>query len=387
MPGAGYVWARTHVVSCPPGPGGSSLAAGPIPTVAGTAPPASGGTFEPGGRGKRTAGFLTCHCTAFNQESQHMLEYVFFSLLNSLVLGMLLFMLSSGLTLIFSMMGILNFAHASFYMLGAYFGYQITQMIGFWPALVIAPLLVGVLGALVERYGLRSLHKYGHVAELLFTVGLFYIIEESINLIWGRNAVSYPIPAALDFPLFTFLGAEFSAYRMFMLITSVVMFVGLYLILTRTRIGLIIQAALTHPDGVSALGHNVPAVFMMVFGGGSALAGLAGVIGGIFLITEPAMAATLGPIVFVVIVVGGMGSLTGAFVASLLLAAIQTFAVGIEYSLGDLFAVFGLHVDAGGLLGDIWRIQLAHTGPILPYLFMVLMLMFRPKGLMGKRES
>ncbi len=316
-----------------------------------------------------------------------MLEYVLFSLLNSLVLGMLLFMLSSGLTLIFSMMGVLNFAHASFYMLGAYFGYQISTWVGFWPALVIAPLLVGGLGALVERYGLRSLHKYGHVAELLFTVGLFYIIEESVNLIWGRNAVMYPIPKILDFPVFKLLGADVSAYRMFMLLISMGMFVGLYLVLTRTRIGLIIQAALTHPEGVNALGHNVPAVFMLVFGGGSALAGLAGVIGGIFLITEPAMAATLGPIVFVVIVVGGMGSLTGAFVASLLLAAIQTFAVGIEYSLTDLFALFGWRVDATGFFRDIWRIQLSHTGPILPYLFMVLMLMFRPKGLMGKRES
>jgi len=316
-----------------------------------------------------------------------MLEYVLFSLLNSLVLGMLLFMLSSGLTLIFSMMGVLNFAHASFYMLGAYFGYQISTWVGFWPALVIAPLLVGGLGALVERYGLRSLHKYGHVAELLFTVGLFYIIEESVNLIWGRNAVMYPIPTILDFPVFKLLGADVSAYRMFMLLISMAMFVGLYLVLTRTRIGLIIQAALTHPEGVNALGHNVPAVFMLVFGGGSALAGLAGVIGGIFLITEPAMAATLGPIVFVVIVVGGMGSLTGAFVASLLLAAIQTFAVGIEYSLTDLLALFGWQVDTSGFFRDIWRIQLSHTGPILPYLFMVLMLMFRPKGLMGKRES
>jgi branched-chain amino acid transport system permease protein len=253
--------------------------------------------------------------------------------------------------------------------------------------LIIAPIIVGVMGAIVERYGLRTVHKYGHVAELLFTVGLAFIIEESINLIWGRNAVTYPIPAALDFPIFTLFNTEFSAYRMFMLLVSVGMFVGLYLVLTRTRIGLIIQAALTHPEGVSSLGHNVPAVFMMVFGGGSALAGLAGVIGGIFLITEPAMAATLGPIVFVVIVVGGMGSLTGAFIASLLLATIQTFAVGVEYSLTDLLAYFGLHIDTAGFFKDIWRIQLAHTGPILPYLFMVLILMFRPKGLMGKRES
>lgn len=316
-----------------------------------------------------------------------MFEYIIFSLLNSLVLGMLLFMLSSGLTLIFSMMGVLNFAHASFYMLGAYFGYQITAAIGFWPALIIAPILVGILGALVERYGLRTVHKYGHVAELLFTLGLFFIIEECVNLIWGRNAVTYPIPKLLDFPLFTLFNSEFSAYKAFMLLISVGMFVALYMVLTRTRIGLIIQAALTHPEGVSALGHNVPMVFMLVFGGGSALAGLAGVIGGIFLITEPAMAATLGPIVFVVIVVGGMGSLTGAFVASLLLAALQTFAVGIEYSLNDLFALVGWQVDTSGFLSDIWRIQLARTGPILPYLFMVLMLMFRPKGLMGKREN
>ncbi len=316
-----------------------------------------------------------------------MVEFVVFSLLNSLVLGMLLFMLSSGLTLIFSMMGVLNFAHASFYMLGAYFGYQITAAIGFWPALVISPLLVGIIGALVERYGLRTVHKYGHVAELLFTLGLFFVIEEGVNLIWGRNAMTYPVPPSLDFPMFKLFSSEVPAFSMFMLLISMGMFIGLYLVLTRTRIGLIIQAALTHPEGVSALGHNVPAVFMMVFGGGSALAGLAGVIGGIFLITEPAMAITLGPIVFVVIVVGGMGSLTGAFVASLLLAALQTFAVGIEYSLVDLFSVVGISVDTQGLLKDIWRIQLSHTGPILPYLFMVLMLMFRPKGLLGKRES
>ena len=170
------------------------------------------GDFVPGSARPCEFGYAFHHfnVNTMYQEGNHMLEYVFFSILNSLVLGMLLFMLSSGLTLIFSMMGVLNFAHASFYMLGAYFGYQITNIIGFWPALIIAPLLVGVLGALVERYGLRTVHKYGHVAELLFTVGLFYIIEESINLIWGRNAVTYPIPAALDFPLFTFLGAEFS---------------------------------------------------------------------------------------------------------------------------------------------------------------------------------
>jgi branched-chain amino acid transport system permease protein len=316
-----------------------------------------------------------------------MFEYIVVSSINSLLYGLLLFMLSSGLTLIFSMMGVLNFAHASFFMLGAYFAFQISEFVGFWPGLVVAPLIVGGLGALVERYGLRSVHKYGHVAELLFTVGLAYLIEEGVNLIWGRNAVTYKIPAMLDFPLITFFGTDFSAYRAFMLVISVGMFLVLFLVLTRSRIGLIIQAALTHPDGVSTLGHNVPGVFMLVFGGGAALAGLAGVIGGNYLITEPSMAAHLGPIVFVVIVVGGMGSLTGAFVASLLLGAIQTFAVGIQVSLSDLLAALGITPQSSGLLKDLLRIQVSHTGPILPYLFMVLMLIFRPKGLLGKRES
>jgi branched-chain amino acid transport system permease protein len=173
-----------------------------------------------------------------------------------------------------------------------------------------------------------------------------------------------------------------------MLLIALIMFIGLFVVLTRTRIGLIIQAALTHPEGVSALGHNVPGVFMLVFGGGCALAGLAGVIGGNYFITDPGMARMLGPIVFVVVVVGGMGSLTGAFVASLLLGAIQTFAVGLEYSLTDLFRLFGFSLSfEGGILKDLFRIQIAHTGPILPYLFMVFMLIFRPKGLMGTRET
>ena len=234
------------------------------------------------------------------------------SLLNGVTYGLLLFMLSSGLTLIFSMMGVLNFAHASFYMLGAYFAFQLSRHLGFWPALVIAPLLVGMLGALTERWGLRTVHKYGHVAELLFTFGLFYLIEEVVHLIWGRAPVDYRIPEALDFTAFTIVSTHYPAYRVFMMVVSVGM-LGLYLVLTRTRIGMIIQASLTHPDTVEALGHNVPRVFMLVFGGGCALAGLAGVIGGNAFVTEPGMAAAVGSIVFVVVVFGGIGSLTGAF--------------------------------------------------------------------------
>ncbi len=315
------------------------------------------------------------------------MEFFVVQLLNSLSYGLLLFMLSSGLTLIFSMMGVLNFAHASFYMLGAYFAYQLSNHVGFWPALVIAPLLVGALGALTERWGLRTVHKYGHVAELLFTFGLFYLIEEVVHLIWGRAPVDYRIPEALDFSAFTIFTTSYPAYRVFMMAVSIAMLLGLYLLLTRTRIGLIIQASLSHPHMVEALGHNVPRVFMLVFGGGCALAGLAGVIGGNQFVTEPGMAAAVGSIVFVVVVFGGMGSLAGAFIASLFFGAVQTFSVALDHSLAGLLQSFGVELDRASGWYDVLSLSIAQMAPVLPYLLMVLMLIFRPVGLLGTRET
>ena len=315
------------------------------------------------------------------------MEFFVVQLLNSLSYGLLLFMLSSGLTLIFSMMGVLNFAHASFYMLGAYFAYQLTNHIGFWPALLIAPLLVGALGAATERWGLRTVHRYGHVAELLFTFGLFYLIEEVVHLIWGRAPVDYRIPAALDFSAFTIFSTSYPAYRVFMMGVSVAMLLGLYLLLTRTRIGLIIQASLSHPHMVEALGHNVPRVFMLVFGGGCALAGLAGVIGGNQFVTEPGMAAAVGSIVFVVVVFGGMGSLAGAFIASLFFGAVQTFSVALDYSLASVLQSFGVTLERTSGWHDVLSLSIAQMAPVLPYLLMVLMLIFRPVGLLGTRET
>jgi branched-chain amino acid transport system permease protein len=315
------------------------------------------------------------------------MEFFLVTLLNSMSYGLLLFMLSSGLTLIFSMMGVLNFAHASFYMLGAYFAFQSSQLLGFWPALFISPLIVGTLGALTERYGLRTVHKFGHVAELLFTFGLAYVVEEIVHLIWGRAPVDYRIPAQLDFTLFTLFSTQYPAYRGFMMLVSVGMLVSLFLVLTRTRVGMIVQASLTHPDMAEALGHNVPRVFMLVFAGGSALAALAGVIGGNAFITEPGMASAVGSIVFVVVVFGGMGSLTGAFIASLIIGTIQTFSVALDYSLMNLWNVLGVHVARDTVLGTFSTITVSQTAPVLPYMMMVLMLIIRPKGLMGTRES
>jgi branched-chain amino acid transport system permease protein len=315
------------------------------------------------------------------------MEFFTISLLNGISYGLLLFMLSSGLTLIFSMMGVLNFAHASFYMLGAYFAYSTTALLGFFPALVVAPLLVGVLGALFEKYAVRRVHKYGHVAELLITFGLSFIILEMVQLVWGTSSVDYRVPALLDGPLFTIYGTQFPIYRGFMMLVALLMLVAIWLLLTRTRIGLVIQAALTHPHTVEALGHNVPRVFMLVFGGGAALAGLAGVIGGNAFVTEPGMAATVGSVIFVVVVVGGMGSLAGAFVASLGIGVIQTFAVGIDASLLGAAQVLGWNITAQTFGYPVWKLKISQIAPILPYLFLVLILIFRPKGLLGTREG
>ena len=205
-----------------------------------------------------------------------MLELVTVSLLNGVVYGLLLFMLTSGLTLIFSMMGVLNFAHASVFMLGAYLSFQFGRWVGFWPALVVAPLLCGLVGAAIERYGLRRVHASGHVAEILFTFGLAYVIEELVTMIWGRNAVANNVPGGHRLSAVPVFGSTFPAYKGLMMAISVAMFVFLYLALKQTRIGLVIQAALTHPQMVSALGHDVPGVFVLVFAIGSALAGLGG---------------------------------------------------------------------------------------------------------------
>jgi branched-chain amino acid transport system permease protein len=314
-------------------------------------------------------------------------ELVVISTLNGLSYGLLLFMLSSGLTLIFSMMGVLNFAHASFYMVGAYVAYQISEIIGFWPALVVAPLVVGVIGALIERYGLRRVHRFGHVPELLFTFGLAFIIVELVQIIWGRAAVPYRIPSELDGSLFKIFSTTFPIYRGFMMLVAVLMLVALWLMITRTRIGLVIQASLTHPQTVEALGHNVPRVFMLVFGGGAALAGLAGVIGGNAFVTEPSMAALVGSIIFVVVVVGGMGSLAGAFVASLLIGILQTFAIAIDASLASALETVGVAVTPDTFLYSVWSLKVSQVAPVLPYLLLVLILIFRPRGLMGTREG
>jgi branched-chain amino acid transport system permease protein len=315
------------------------------------------------------------------------MEIFLVSLFNGLVYGMLLFMLASGLTLIFSMMGVLNFAHASIYMIGAYLAFTVSQLVGFFPALIIAPILCGLIGAAIEVWGLRRVHHNGHIAELLFTFGLVFIIERVVQMTWGMLPMAYRVPSSLDFPLFTIYGANFPAYRGFMLLVSVGMLVASWVLLKKTRIGLVIQAALTHPQMASALGHNVPRVFTIVFAGGCLLAGLAGVIGGNYQTTEPGMAEAMGPIVFVVVVFGGLGSLAGCFIASILMGLIMTFAVVINYSLLDLLKPLGITVTGDNLFTEILTVPVARIGALLPFAMMIVILLFRPRGLMGTRDT
>ena len=265
-----------------------------------------------------------------------MLRIIIFSTLNGVLYGMLLFMMASGLTLIFSMMGVLNFAHASFYMLGAYLRLPDQPPGRFLAGLHRRPLCVGAVGALVERFGLRQLHRLGHVSELLFTFGLAFVIEEMVQIVWGKLPVDYRVPPSLDFVAFRLFATTYPAYAVHAGDRDRDVR-GLFVVLTRTRIGLIVQAALTHPHMVAMLGHNVPLIFMSVFGAGAALAGIAGVIAGPALVTQPTMAALLGPILFVVMVVGGLGSLTGALFASLFIGLLQTFAVAMNVSLSEVF--------------------------------------------------
>jgi branched-chain amino acid transport system permease protein len=320
-------------------------------------------------------------------------------------------MLSSGLTLIFSMMGVLNFAHASFYMLGAYVAYSVTQLTGFWWGLLLAPPIVGALGAAFERHALRRVRRFGHVPELLITFGLSYILLELVQLVWGRQALNFQPPESLRGPLFTIvelpaslglawggpptecaavagaLCTQFPQFRAFGMAVAVLMLLVVWLVLTRTRIGLVIQAALTHPEMVEALGHNVPRVRMLVFAGGTALAALAGVIGGALRVTEPSMALTVGAVVFAVIVIGGMGSLAGAFVASVLLGVIDSFAVGSDHSIADLLLGLGWQVTVATPGYAVWSVKISQVAAILPYLLLVLILIFRPKGLLGTRDG
>nr|WP_281413090.1 branched-chain amino acid ABC transporter permease [Marivibrio halodurans] len=305
--------------------------------------------------------------------------------MNGVIYGLLLFMVSAGLTLIFGMMGVLNFAHASFYMLGAYIAYAVSSIFGFWAGLLVAPLIVGGVGMLVERYLLPRVHAHGHAHELLLTFGLALIIEEAVKLFFGDFPVNYQMPESLRFAAFSLFDTNYPFYRLFIGGIAVAMFIALWLLLSRTRTGIIVRAAERLPAMAEALGHNIPVVFMSVFGTGAALAGLAGAVAGAFYPTNPNMGLELGVIVFVVVVVGGLGSLKGSLLASLMIGLFSSYAVGIDWSLATLFDLAGLGGWARAV-GGLITMEVSSISGTIPFVLMLLVLLIRPAGLMGERN-
>ncbi|WP_343314931.1 branched-chain amino acid ABC transporter permease [Brucella sp. BE17] len=313
------------------------------------------------------------------------MEFAIISTLNGVTYGLLLFMVSAGLTLIFGMMGVLNFAHASFYMLGAYVAYAVSSIFGFWVGIAVAPIVVGLTGMAVERFLLPRVHAHGHAHELLLTFGLALMIEELIKLFFGDFPVNYQMPSGMRFSAFHIFGADYPFYRIFIGGMAIVMFTLLWVLLTRTRIGIVVRAAERLPAMAEALGHNIPIVFMLVFGTGAALAGLAGAVAGAFYPTNPNMGIELGVIVFVVVVVGGLGSLKGSLVASLLIGLFSSFAVGLDWSLAGLFGFVGLG-DWARSIGGLMTLKLSSISATIPFALMLLVLLVRPAGLMGERN-
>lgn len=278
--------------------------------------------------------------------------------IHGVVYGMLLFLVASGLTLVFGMMGVLNFAHAGFYMLGAYFAYSVIAWSGsFWLSLLIAPLCAGICGAAAERFLLRQVHPFGHAYELLLTFGLFLAIGEIVKWFWGNSPLPVSVPESLSGSL-TILGATYPYYRLFILCCGVAVLMIVAVLIMKTRIGIIVRGAVSDAEMVGALGANVPLVFTGVFAIGAALAGLGGAIAGPFLGTSPGMGFDILTDAFVVIVIGGFGSLFGALAASLMIGVLQSYGV----------------------------LMLPRFALVFQFVLMALVLIVRPQGLFGEKE-
>ncbi|MBC8418383.1 MAG: branched-chain amino acid ABC transporter permease [Desulfobacterales bacterium] len=278
--------------------------------------------------------------------------------IHGLAYGMVLFLLASGLTLIFGMMGILNLAHAAFFMLSAYFCYQVMVWTGnFWLSLLMAPIAAGLFGVLLERFLLRKVHAYGHIGELILTVGVMMVIMESVKVFWGTESLFISRPQFLD-RLVNIWGLEYPAYRLFIIGLTLVVLGFLALILYKTRLGMVVRAAVSDADMVNALGINVPLVFMFVFGMGTWLAGVAGVAIAPILTVFPGLADQIGMDAFIVVVVGGFGSLTGAFIVAIICGLLSSY--GVQF--------------------------VSQLAPVLMFIFMAVVLAFKPMGLFGERE-
>jgi branched-chain amino acid transport system permease protein len=275
---------------------------------------------------------------------------------NALSQAALLFFLGVGLTLIFGIMRIVNFAHGALYMLGAFIGYSLARASGsFWMALVLAPVLVGAAGTAFEFAILRRLYRRDAHAFLMVTFGLALVVSEAVRLIWGPDALQVPPPKLLSGVVFL-LGEPFPVYRLFLAVFGIVVAFVIWQLLERTRLGLLVRATSQNAEMVHALGIDVNLVRSAVFGVGCGLAALGGILAAPLVTASHGMAATVIIDAFVIVIIGGMGSFLGSLIGALLVAFVQVFG---NYFFPD-FALASM------------------------YLLMLLVLVVRPGGLLGK---
>jgi branched-chain amino acid transport system permease protein len=291
--------------------------------------------------------------------------------LNGLQFGLLLFLLAAGLTLVFGIMDFVNLAHGSLYMVGAYFAATFSAFFdSFVLGAILALLATLLVGMVVEVVAIRKLYGRDHLDHVLATFGLILFFDESVRLIWGPAGLSLPLPSWLNTSVQVLPGISYSAYRLAIIVVTLAVAAGLYFLVMRTRIGMLIRAGATNRDMVSALGVNIKLLFTLVFGLGAALAGLAGLMQAPILTVQIGMGESILILAFVVTVIGGIGSIRGAFIAAIL--------VGFFYSRGRAF-----FPDILGLVlpGAAASTAAPALSSMLIYLMMAIVLIVRPEGL------
>ena len=278
--------------------------------------------------------------------------------INGIVLGSIYVLVAMGLSIIFGMIGVVNFAHGILYMLGAYATVAVNKYLGFFPSLIISPFLVGLLGMIVEALFLRRLYKGDPALGLLFTFGLGLFLEQMVRIIWGTQGLPFDIPAQLRGVL-EFGPIAYSKYRYFIMLCAVLIILGLWLFLEKTTFGMIIRAGSRDPDMVRMMGISLRPVFTFVFGLGAAMAAVGGVLMAPMAGVEPAMGTHLGVAAFVVVVIGGLGSFWGPVLAGLMVGQVVSLSILFWPPLAEasMFALMVLVLLARprGLLGERWE--------------------------------
>ena len=288
-------------------------------------------------------------------------------LLNAVQYGLLLFLVASGLTLIFGIMGIINLAHGSFYMIGAYLAWSLSGSLGnFWAAIALGIVLSVLLGMLLEWLLMRHLYRRDHLYQVLLTYGLILIFEELRSIIWGDDVHGVPVPDALSASVPLTDTLEYPVYRLWMSGVCVVLAGLMYWLIQHTRLGMMIRAGASNRDMTQSLGINIQLLYRLVFALGVALAAFAGMIAAPVSSVFPGMGGQVLIICFVVVVIGGIGSVKGALVAALLIGLVDTFGKVLEIEIGD----FRVLPELAGMS---------------VYLLMAVVLLWRPEGLFGKR--